>query len=120
MKAPGILSTIARLFRGRRATVFQQGTGASGVDLADFPQLLDQERVAKFFRECSEIFPGQREICLPSCFADRLMASQPPEKEELRLTKTLRQARLLKISTRALHPANGESCQSALETILFE
>ena len=60
------------------------------VDLAEFPDLLDEEKVATFYEACLEVFQGQQDICLPSGMADRLLKSQPPVKAELRLIERLR------------------------------
>ena len=59
------------------------------VDLGEFPDLLDEEKVATFYEACLEVFPGQQDICLPSGTADMLLKSQPPVKAVLRLIERL-------------------------------
>lgn len=61
------------------------------LDLAEFPDLLDEEKAAIFYEACLEVFPGQREIYLPLGMADRLLKSQPPVKAELQLIERSRQ-----------------------------
>ena len=89
------------------------------VDLCDFPALLKpHQEIATFFRECSEEFPGSREICLPSSMADIVLVSPPPTREVLRLLKKLGRNRRVVLSNRLL-PESMRQVMT-LETILFQ
>ena len=88
------------------------------IDLADYPERYDLEKVATFCEACSEVFPGQRDIYLPSAMEERLLVSQPPVKSELLLIKRLRQVRPLILSIRALLGERAER-YLPLETIHF-
>ena len=93
-------------------------TRIDAIDLADYPERYDLEKVAIFCEACSEVFPGQRDIYLPLAMEERLLVSQPPVKSELLLIKRSRQGRPVILSIRALL---GERCEkySPLETIHF-
>ena len=88
VRREGAMTRLLKSICGGRQTEI---SSSEGVDLGAFPDLLDEEKVATFCAACSEVFPGQQDICLPLGMADRLLKSQPPVKEELRLIKRLRQ-----------------------------
>ena len=93
-------------------------TNGGAIDLADYPDRYDLQKVATFCEACSEVFPGQRDIYLPLATEDMILVSQPPMKSELQLIKRSRPVRPLILSIRALL---GERCDRylPLETIHF-
>ena len=105
-------------------TRIEKSTGKEGetpsnvLDLADWPGLLDTNKVETFFEECSKAFPQQREICLPLAMTGRVVRSTLPLKEELRLIETLRQVDRVQISTRVLPPELH--LKYSFDVILFE
>ena len=86
-----------------------------GVDLAEFPDLLDEEKVSTFYEACLEVFPGRQDICLPLEMAGRILKSQPPVKAELRLIERLRQDGR---ETLAIRLPLGSSSQSDSSIVL--
>ena len=88
------------------------------VDLCDFPLLLDTEALATFFEQCSEEFPGRKEVCLPLAMAGIVERSRPPVSEALRLLRTTGKGRRAVLTNRLLPEKMLQSC--SLEKILFE
>lgn len=106
------------MMRILKATGKEDTTPSNVLDLADWPGLLDTNKVETFFEECSKAFPQQREICLPLAMTGRVVRSSPPLKEELRLIKKLRQVDRVQISTRVLPPELHQ--EYSFDVILFD
>ena len=112
--AAATMSLLSRIGQG-----FDRMPSKSGlIDLADYPDRYDLEKVSTFCEACSEVFQGQRDIYLPLAMEERLLVSQPPVKSELLLIKRLRQVRPLILSIRALLGERAER-YLPLETIHF-
>jgi hypothetical protein len=82
------------------------------LDLAEFPELLDETKVATFYEACLEVYPGLRDIYLPSALADRLLKSQPPVKAELLLTERLYQDHPSSLAICLPRGSSAASCPS--------
>ena len=109
-------SRSSRCEDGRRDPLFAMpGT----VDLADLPEIWDNDRLAIFFAECSQEFPGRRTISLPLETIGNCLVSAPSLKAALRLIRRLRRADLVILSIRALVD-NRELSDSRLTTIVLD
>ena len=89
------------------------------LDLADLPEIWDTDRLAIFFEECSQEYPGQRTICLPLEIVDNCLVSAPQRKAALRLIRMSRRADRVILSIRAL-VGNRELSDSRLTTIVLD
>ncbi|MBQ3315462.1 MAG: hypothetical protein IJG70_05825 [Kiritimatiellae bacterium] len=100
---------MTRLLRSIAARLRTETASDETVDLAEFPELLDEKKVSTFYEACLEVFPGQRDICLPLGMEDRVLKCQLPVRAELQLIKRLRRARRVILSMRSQPGKNAGS-----------